>query len=100
MNEELTQAEHSAEFLAQHIRSAHSAACKENPVAEIVLLDLIVKVAEIESRLKQLNGALNEKRIIFIDEASIAKDDADRLRKRSYRIRKTDTPAPNEIEGD
>lgn len=60
MNEELIKTGKTAELLAQDIRAAHSAACRENPVAEIVIYDIIWKVAEIQMQLRKLNQALKE----------------------------------------
>ncbi len=56
--ETVTRAAHTAEFLTSHIRDAHSAACRENPLAEIFLLDLISTAVDLEQKINQIRGAI------------------------------------------
>lgn len=60
LNETLTKARHTAEMLAKDIRQAHSIACEENPLLEILLLDLVEQIAKTETRLKRISLALQE----------------------------------------
>lgn len=58
MNESLFKAAEMAGLLTRDLRAAHSDACTENPLLEILLLDLIAKAAEIEQQVKRINLAL------------------------------------------
>jgi len=49
--EPLTKATQSADLLASDIREAHSRACYESPVAEILLLDCISEAVCLQQRL-------------------------------------------------
>lgn len=58
LNEDLANAGHSAGFLGDALRSAHTRACGDNPVLAILLLDLIRNAVRIEQRIKEIQGVL------------------------------------------
>jgi len=58
MNEDIEKAEHTAGFLSDELRSAHTRACTENPVLAILLLDLIRDAVKIDQRIKEIQGVL------------------------------------------
>ncbi|MFA5348104.1 MAG: hypothetical protein WC294_08200 [Methanoregula sp.] len=62
MIEKITKACHSSGFLADEIREAHSAACRENPVLAILLMDLLGDAVKIEHKLRQVEEAITEGR--------------------------------------
>lgn len=61
MNEHLTKATHTAAFLANDLRAAHSEACHVDPLLEILLLDLIGQATEIGNKLKRVELALQQR---------------------------------------
>jgi hypothetical protein len=59
--EEVLKASQSANLLVSDIRHAHKAAIRENPLLEVVLLDLLTQSIDLERKLKAIDQALNEK---------------------------------------
>lgn len=59
MNEDILKALHSANMLAKDLLVAHSNACVENRLLEIILFDLLDNAVEIEKHLKKIEAALN-----------------------------------------
>ena len=58
IQEDIEKAGHSAGFLSDELRAAHTRACTENPVLAILLIDLIRDAARIEQRIKEIQGVL------------------------------------------
>ena len=52
--ETITKAAQCADLLVSDIREAHKRACQDEPVLEMVLLDLIADAAKIKNRLGEL----------------------------------------------
>ena len=59
--EEVLKATHSANLLVSDIRQAHKAAIREDPLLEVILLDLLTQSLELERKLKAIDLALNTK---------------------------------------
>lgn len=59
--EEVLKASQSANLLVSDLRQAHKAAIRENPLLEVVLLDLLTQSLELERKLKGIDAALNLK---------------------------------------
>ena len=57
--EEVLKASQAANLLVSDLRQAHKAAIRENPLLEVVLLDLFTQALELERKLKAIDGALN-----------------------------------------
>jgi len=58
IREDIEKAGHSAGFLRDEIRAAHTKACTENPVLAILLLNLIGDAAKLERRIGEVQGVL------------------------------------------
>jgi hypothetical protein len=58
IREDIEKAGHSAGFLSDELRAAHTRSCNENPVLAILLLDLIRDAAKIDQRIKEIQGVL------------------------------------------
>jgi hypothetical protein len=52
-------ASQTAALLVSDLRQAHKAAVRENPLLELLLLDLLTQAREMERRLKGIDQALN-----------------------------------------
>ena len=57
--EEVLKASQAANLLVSDLRQAHKAAIRENPLLEVVLLDLFTQAIELERKLKGIDLALN-----------------------------------------
>lgn len=58
IREDIEKAGHSAGFLSDELRAAHTRACESNPVLAILLLDLIRDAVKIEQRIKEIQGVI------------------------------------------
>jgi hypothetical protein len=58
MKENIDKAIHSAGFLRDELLAVGSEACKENPLLAILLHDVIADAANIENRLKEIQGVM------------------------------------------
>jgi hypothetical protein len=58
--ETITKAAQCADLLTSDIREAHKLACRENPVLEILLRELLGDAVKLDSRLAQLDAGLQE----------------------------------------
>ncbi len=58
--EEVLKASQAANMLVSDLRQAHKAAIRENPLLEVVLVDLLTQSIELERKLKGIDAALNE----------------------------------------
>ena len=56
--EAVTKAAQCADLLTSDIRQAHSLACQNNPLLEIVLRELIAEAAKIKNRLAEIDACL------------------------------------------
>ncbi len=57
--EEVLKASQAANMLVSDLRQAHKAAIRENPLLEVVLVDLLTQSIELERKLKAVDQALN-----------------------------------------
>ena len=57
--EEVLKASQAASFLVSDLRQAHKASVRENPLLELILLDLLTQAQEMERKLKGIDAALN-----------------------------------------
>ena len=57
--EEVLKASQAANMLVSDLRQAHKAAIRENPLLEVVLVDLLTQSIEMERKLKGIDDALN-----------------------------------------
>ena len=57
--EEVLKASQAANMLVSDLRQAHKAAIRENPLLEVVLIDLFTQALELERKLKAVDAALN-----------------------------------------
>lgn len=58
LNEDIEKAGHSAGFLWNELRSAHTRACVSSPVLAILLLDLVGQAVKIDQRIKEVQSVL------------------------------------------
>ena len=58
LNQDIEKAGHSAGFLVDVLKEAHTGACTENPVLAILLPDLIRDAAKIYQRIVEIRGVL------------------------------------------
>lgn len=58
IREDIEKAGHSAGFLSDELRGAHTRACTENPVLALLLFDLIVAAAQINNRIKEIQSVI------------------------------------------
>ncbi len=57
--EEVLKASLTANLLVSDLREAHKAAVRENPLLELIVLDLLEQAREMERKLKGVDAALN-----------------------------------------
>jgi hypothetical protein len=57
--EEVLKASLTANLLVSDLREAHKAAVRENPLLELIVLDLLTQAREMERKLKGIDAALN-----------------------------------------
>lgn len=61
LSERIAEAAQTAALLRDAVRSAHSAAVTRDRVAELILLDLLLDVVKVTSKLEQLDAAVDAK---------------------------------------
>ena len=56
--ESIVKATQCSDLLVSDIRAAHSVACRENPLLEILLRELIADAAKLNRRLAEIEGGI------------------------------------------
>lgn len=59
LNDHIAQAARTAQQLAAELTQAHSAACYESALAQMLLFDLLPQVTRITTRLEAIQAAIN-----------------------------------------